>query len=336
MDIEKATAEATEQIMEVRPVSRSLEKEKDNMSETQLLKRYLEKIGRVFDIDSVLSEEIDAEQIIEYYQQSELGYRVFHSTEGAIHMALNYDGGFDKDGYYEQARIVSRHIDESNAKHVLELASGKGFNSLFLARQHHDVEFVGIDLTPSHVAIAQNEVGILENLDFRIGDFQDLEFEAQTFDMLFEVESICHATDMRLALSEAYRVLKPGGRFIVIDGFRKAKFNSLGPDMKKAAKLVEVSMAVGHPWIVDDWLNTAKEVGYSIFRVEDISHAIMPNLRKFQILARGYFKFPRVGKALIQALSPDLVKNAIAGLLMPLVIGGGAQGYYVITLGRGA
>ena len=95
-------------------------------------------------------------------------------------MAMNYNGILNEDGYYEQARIVSRHIDELHADNVLELASGKGFNSVFLARQYPHVRFRGIDITPSHVSQAQSRATGLTNLSFEIGNFQALSFGTQT------------------------------------------------------------------------------------------------------------------------------------------------------------
>jgi ubiquinone/menaquinone biosynthesis C-methylase UbiE len=304
------------------------------MSSEELLSKYLQKVARIFNVDAILDSDIDAAHIIKYYEQSEPGYRLFHSTEGSIHMALNYDGRFDKAGYYEQARIVSQHINELTAKDVLEIASGKGFNSIFLAQRHNEVEFSGVDLTPAHVKLAQRKSLKFNNLEFSLGDFQDLKFAPQSFDIVFEVESICHATDMRAALLEAYRVLKPGGRFIVIDGFRKPGFENLDSKMKTAAKLVEVSMAVGHPWMIDSWLDLADEVGFTVRKVEDLSYAIMPNLKKFQLLARGYFKYPSIGKYILRISNPNLVKNAIAGLLMPITLEANVQGYYKIILER--
>lgn len=296
------------------------------------LARYLGKIEQVFDLDALLSEDIDEEDVVEYYEQSDYGYRVFHSTEGSVHMALNFDGKFDKEGYYGQAKIVENHIKEENVIDILELASGKGFNSIFLSKRHPNRMFTGIDITPTHVAQAQKNSKGLPNLSFAIGNFMQLEFQDAQYDLLFEVESICHATDMRVALSEAYRVLRPGGKMILFDGFRTPLFSEAPETLKKASKLVEVSMAVGHAWNIDDWLNIADETGFSIIKYEDIADAIKPNLYRFQKLARGYFKFPSLASGLLRILPPDLVKNSIAGLLMPFTIEAGIQGYYKIIL----
>lgn len=298
------------------------------------LKKYLDKVSRIFSVDELLKQDINNQDVIDYYTQSDYGYRVFHSTEGSIHMALNFDGEFDKEGYYGQAKIVQEQIDEIHPSRVLELASGKGFNTIYLASRNKHIKFVGIDITATHVAIAKNKAHNIPNLEFQIGDFQNLGFPEETFDLIFVVESICHAMDMARALSEAYRVLKPSGRLIVFDGFRKTGFSKSDKDLQLAARMVEVSMAVKQAWMIDDWLKIAQDVGFYTVKVDDISQAIMPNLRKFQHLARGYFKFPALSNVLLHTLPPYLVKNAIAGLLMPFTVEAETQGYYLIILNR--
>jgi len=306
-----------------------------NLQDKKDLEKYLGKIDRIFGIQQFLRRKIDIEDIVTYYQESDYGYRIFHSAAGSIHMALNFDGVFDKRGYYAQARLIDEeYIKNAAGMQVLELASGNGFNSIFLANNNPKVDFVGIDLTPLHVETAKKRAEGISNLCFSQGNFQDLEFDDKTFDLVFEVESICHATDMKAALSEAYRVLKPGGQFVLFDGFRKPEFDSFSDEQKMAAKLVELAMAVDSPWKINRWLELAKEIGFSIVVVDDISRAIMPNLMRFQLLARGFFKYPPLSKTILKVLPDYLVQNAIAGLLMPFTISMGLQGYFKVGLIR--
>jgi hypothetical protein len=103
------------------------------------LKESLATISRIFDLDSLLDADVDSRFITKYYIDSNLGYRWFHSADGSIHMALNYDGSFAIAGYYGQAELVAHHIEELRPEFVLELASGQGFNSLYLAKKYPEV-----------------------------------------------------------------------------------------------------------------------------------------------------------------------------------------------------
>jgi SAM-dependent methyltransferase len=298
------------------------------------LRKYLAKIDKVFNVRKFIEQDIDFQDTAEYYRKSEAGYRFFHSANGSIHMALNHDGKFSREGYYGQAKIIQEYINRTGAKKVLELASGRGFNSAFLAKNNPQIQFVGIDLTPEHVAFAREHANGLANLEFHHGNFQDLPFQDGIFDLVFEVESICHALDMEQALLQTRRVLRKGGYFISIDGFRSQDFEAFPEDLKIASKLAEVSMSVGKAWNIDDWVSLIDQVGFYVEKVDDLSAAIMPNLLRFQFLARGFFKFPSLSKFLVTILPYYLVQNAIAGILMPFTVGAGLQRYYKVALVR--
>jgi hypothetical protein len=130
------------------------------------LEEAIAKIDWLFGCDRVLAES-NTEFTVPYYIQSEWGYQRFHSKNGVIHLALNFDGVFNPDGYYAQPRTVAEQIKEVKAQKVLEVGSGKGFNSIFLAEQFPDIHFTGIDLTPLHIKISKQKAKSLENLHFQ-------------------------------------------------------------------------------------------------------------------------------------------------------------------------
>jgi ubiquinone/menaquinone biosynthesis C-methylase UbiE len=304
-----------------------------NYSDMNELKKYLNKVKNVFNIEDLLSETVTENVIKEYYDKSNSGYKLFHSKSGSIHMALNFDKKFNKQGYYGQSNIINNYIKATDSiSDVLELASGNGFNSIFLATENKKINFTGIDLTDEHVRAAQKRINNLTNIKFIQGNFQNLEFPNNNFDLIFEIESICHATDMKKALTEAYRVLRPDKKLYIFDGFRNQDFENFSSDLQLAGKLTELSMAVGSPWKIDKWLDLCEEVGFEIESVTDLSDAIMPNLNRFQFLARGFFKFPKISKFLLNNFSEDLIQNAIAGILMPFTIGSGMQKYIQVVL----
>lgn len=303
------------------------------MAQRQLA-RYLDQIGRTFNIDDVLRQRVDGRLIVDYYKQSDYGYRKYHSPEGAVHMALNFGGEYGKDGYYGQAGIVQRYIDELRPRRVLELASGKGFNTIYLAKRNPEIQFTGIDLTPPYVATAREKARGVPNVCFRVGDFHNLDLEPETVRIAFAVESLCHATDLPRALSEARKVLEPGGRLIVIDAFRGNGFADLDPELQTAARLVEAAMAVDGARTLDEWLDVARRVGLEVCGVEDLTQAIMPSLLNLQEISVRFFNRPRPRRLFYRFMKPLLTRNAIAGLLTPLTVEAGAHVYSAVVLAR--
>ncbi|WP_448573810.1 class I SAM-dependent methyltransferase [Trichothermofontia sp.] len=276
-------------------------------------------VQRYFPCDRILAD-YDRDITVRYYTESEPGYRKYHSLRDCVHFALNEDGVFDPDGYYGQPRSVSEQIQAIKASQVLELGSGKGFNSLFLAQHHPEVQFRGVDLTPRHVQIACQKAAQVPNLAFQVGDFNQLDLPNQSIDLAFGVDCLCHAADSQTVLAELYRVLRPGGRLVVFDGYRKADLATFSPEMQLAMQLTEVTMAVRHGFpVLADWLAVAESVGFTAIVQQDKTQAILPNLYEVQALAKRYFRHPWRAKLLQWVLPKYLVRNAIAGLLLPLV-----------------
>lgn len=101
---------------------------------------------------------------------------------------------------------------------VLEIAVGTGRN---LDHHRDDVQLTGIELSPEMLAIAQRRTAQLgREADLRIGDAQDLDFPDASFDSVVCTLALCTIPDDRVAVSEVYRVLRPGGRFLLLEHVR--------------------------------------------------------------------------------------------------------------------
>jgi ubiquinone/menaquinone biosynthesis C-methylase UbiE len=274
----------------------------------------------------------NTDDIVRYYEQSAIGYRLFHSNAGSIHMALNPDGVFSRDGYLGQPSRVSELIDQTHAQSVLELACGNGFNTKWLASKHPEVQFVGVDLTPRHVRQARTRAP--SNTRFVVGDFEHLQIADETMDLVFVVESYNHAADGRAALKEARRVLRPFGLLVVFDGFRADDFETYDASLREAATMVESSMAVRMAVPAAWWIRTAASLGLALVTRENLSHQIMPNLYRFERLAGKFFRRRRLRRLIRRVLGRELASNAVAGWLMPVTVEAGIQQYELIVFRR--
>ena len=101
---------------------------------------------------------------------------------------------------------------------IADIGCGTGYNTRHLAARMPNSRFIGLDLSRSHVDAAHRAAKGLANATFETGDFQQLPYSDRAFDAVLAVESLCQSSDMRLAIGEAFRVLRPGGCFLVIQG----------------------------------------------------------------------------------------------------------------------
>ena len=91
---------------------------------------------------------------------------------------------------------------------VLDVASGPGYVAAGAdARGAHTV---GIDFAANRVAEARRH---FPSIEFREGDAENLAFDAASFDAVVCAFGILHMADPDKAIAEAYRVLRPDGRF---------------------------------------------------------------------------------------------------------------------------
>lgn len=98
---------------------------------------------------------------------------------------------------------------------VLEIAVGTGLN---LPCYPRGIAFTGVDLSPAMLAIARDRArGLGMAVDLREASADALPFADASFDTVVCTISLCNVPDDRAAIAEMYRVLRPGGRLILLD-----------------------------------------------------------------------------------------------------------------------
>jgi SAM-dependent methyltransferase len=98
---------------------------------------------------------------------------------------------------------------------TLEVAIGTGLN---LPHYPPEVRLTGVDLTPEMLERAQARAAELgRSADLCEGDAQDLPFANATFDTVVCTYAFCSIPDDLRAFEEMARVLRPGGRLILLD-----------------------------------------------------------------------------------------------------------------------
>lgn len=98
---------------------------------------------------------------------------------------------------------------------VLDVGCGTGEVIELLHEKYHDAHYVGLDLTPDMIAVAQAKS--LNGCEFVVGDAEDLPFPANSFDVVLSSNSFHHYPNPEKFFAGVARVLRPGGRLILRD-----------------------------------------------------------------------------------------------------------------------
>jgi SAM-dependent methyltransferase len=304
------------------------------MSSPSELERRIATLAQFFPTTPIAHRAINSADIISYYRQSAPGYNLFHSHDGSIHLALNPDGRYDPNGYAHQPELVAAIARANSAKQLLELGCGRGYNMAILARLLPASDLIGIDLSKKHVKSALRSLRDVVNGYAQVGDFEDMSFADATFDLLYSIESFCHALNLRKALLETRRVAIAGAKFVVIDAWRTDAYDRASTTEQLAVALTEKAMAVAGTTTFSAWREAARQAGWSVDSdgVDDLRSQVMPNLERFERMAQRYLGHPRTVRWSRRIWRGHLLDNAIAGYLMAQTVRQGLHTYQSVTL----
>jgi len=121
---------------------------------------------------------------------------------------------FGRDQAWRRAAVRAAELREG--QRALDMACGTGDLALLLARATPAAEVVGGDFTPEMLDLAR-ERNRHPKITYVHADALDLPFEDREFDALTIAFGIRNVTDPARALAEFRRVLKPGGRLVILE-----------------------------------------------------------------------------------------------------------------------
>jgi ArsR family transcriptional regulator len=100
---------------------------------------------------------------------------------------------------------------------IADLGAGEGAFALLLAQRATKV--IAVDTSAKMIEVGRDQAfrhGV-ENVEFRLGDMEELPIDSGSVDIVFFSQSLHHALHPERAVTEAARILKPGGRIVILD-----------------------------------------------------------------------------------------------------------------------
>ncbi len=273
--------------------------------------------------------------IIRFYEEATIDYALWSSS-------FNMHFGYLKQwkDFFSLEKMLNQlsdcvfnklQISEESQSSVFDLGCGVGAVSRYLAAKYKNVTFKGFTITPWQIAFSE-EKDNPENVDLTVGDFTNLPVEANVADGVLNIESACYASgkDKSDLVNEVYRILKPGSKWVVADGFLKTNKKMpfwLNWFYKKNME----GWALDEMAQIKDFLKALEKAGFTNVEAEDVSWRVAPS---FLHIPKTVLKF--FWKRLTGTDKSPLNRSRILNAIVPLY--GMAMGlsrsyfsYYIVT-----
>ncbi|HEY9875567.1 MAG TPA: methyltransferase domain-containing protein [Candidatus Obscuribacterales bacterium] len=172
-------------------------------------------------------------------------------------------------------------LQQPPVEKILDVGCGIGGSSLYLA-QKFNASAIGITLSPVQAARATEraqEAGLSTKAQFQVADALDMPFPDNSFDLVWSLESGEHMPDKTKFLQECYRVLKPGGTFIMVTWCHRpidGVAGQLSADEQK--HLEEIYRVYCLPYVISlpEYEAIARHLCFQNIRTADWSDAVAP------------------------------------------------------------
>ncbi|VAX14622.1 probable phosphatidylethanolamine N-methyltransferase [hydrothermal vent metagenome] len=118
--------------------------------------------------------------------------------------------------FTEQRRKNLACLKQAENEEILLIGIGTGLDIPWLPS---GPRYTGIDLTPAMLARAKKQMAERRDIELKLGDAMQLPFDDVCFDTIIMHLILAVVPDSLRALQEAQRVLRPGGRILILDKF---------------------------------------------------------------------------------------------------------------------
>lgn len=172
---------------------------------------------------------ITTDSVKTYYDQNTNLFLKFNKSKKAqnIHRSLWKDGIENlEDALNFSNFLILKEIESLNinSPKIADLGCGVGASLFYIyPRLQNPKSALGLTLSPVQAKLAKNsakELDLQNQIIFAEGDFTSVPLESESLDVIYSVEAVCHAVEPEKYFREASRLLRKGGKLILIDDYQ--------------------------------------------------------------------------------------------------------------------
>ena len=256
-------------------------------------------------------------KIAAYYNKTLPFYKLFwHRGSGSNALHLGFWNSNTKtlhQALLNENRFLAEQVNAGPGQRILDAGAGIGGSAIWLAR-HYGAQVVGISLSKKELDIARSTAranGVGSLAQFSVMDYLRTGFPDSSFDVIWAIESVCHAEHKEDFVEEAQRLLKEKGKLVVADGF-----------LKRPAQNAREERIIKHfvdgfalPGLAADYSfeQSLHRAGFKNIQQWDKTNEVRPSSRRMYLMCLiSYYVFKVAGR--ITGVDEVLINSVLAGV----------------------
>lgn len=216
--------------------------------------------------------------------------------------------------------IIDEYLDALAVRDggfIVDIGSGTGGVTRRIASRFPAASVLGVEPSDALTGKARELATAVPNLSFVVGHGSDLDLDDNAADVAILHTVLSHVPDPALLVTEATRILRPGGALVICDAdFSKASMGAVPGDPLDGCVAAFVSGAVTDPWLTGKLRRLVRAAGLGIdtFTIRNrvvtdgMGSLVWVRMSSARLVADGV-----IGRPLAEALEAEYVRRAEAG-----------------------
>lgn len=153
-------------------------------------------------------------------------------------------------GYIRKTNTMAcQALTLAGKEQLLNIGCGTGDLEKRLIKKYPGLHLTGVDISGDMLERAKEKLAGFAHIHFAEGDFLTIDLPENSFDVIFSISNLHYFADPQMVFAKAFRLLRPGGKFILIDWNRgslngklyHAYMSAFDPAFAKTYTTAEVS-----------------------------------------------------------------------------------------------
>jgi len=219
----------------------------------------------------------------DHYDQITAGWRLILGED--LHWGVFEGTDDDLEMATERLTDLMADFAAPEGARVLDVGCGVGGPATHLA-QRFGWHITGISISPVGIETAKQkaaESDVAERLDFRIGDAMDLDFAADSFDVVWAMESSHLMPDKARLVSECHRVVKPGGTVVLCDLMLEERLTRQRVfELREDLLQLQKSFGVAELDTLAGYSELFTQAGLGEIEMRDVGESVVPTIEAWE------------------------------------------------------